>query len=171
MAWILNTFSKIPIIGVLTCYTDYSDIRIGAGLGSIRILRGVQALISPGSQYIHHGLPLEGSGSVTSKSPSGPQEEHKGTISPLIYTKGIRDIGFGIALFVVSASRDQGNMTLLLGVAALMSLADLVVAVVHGGRRSGEPKAGRFLHLFGAVYLGVVWWLRYVKLEKSSCTS
>ncbi|KAL5342674.1 hypothetical protein BJX70DRAFT_355559 [Aspergillus crustosus] len=113
-------------------------------IANISVVRAVWCFISPATQYEEFGLPLE-QPSSTSPTPSASatttaaqprlQAPNEGTISPLIYTKGIRDFAYGVLLLTVRNGKDQNAATVVIMVGALMSAGDAFVVWRFGGQR------------------------------------
>ncbi|KAL4994497.1 hypothetical protein BDV10DRAFT_188937 [Aspergillus recurvatus] len=125
-----------------------SNPNIGGTIGSLLIVRGIRTFIHPGGQYYELGVPREGS--------DNPRAHGAGGISPLIYVKGIRELGYGAALLTLQRLHDTAGLRVLLLIGALMSLADAGVVLVFG---RGNYQMVAF-HLLFAVYLGAAWWTR-----------
>ncbi|KAL4762238.1 DUF4267 domain-containing protein [Aspergillus foveolatus] len=128
-------------------FINPSSPNIGGNMGTALILRGVRCFIQPGSQYSEFGIPRE-----ASENPNGRAE----SISPFIFVKGIRELGYGIALVSVQKLHDETGLGLLLWIGAFMSLADAGVVLMFG-RRNYQMVA---FHLLFGLYLGGAWWIR-----------
>ncbi|KAL4735043.1 hypothetical protein BDV11DRAFT_196950 [Aspergillus similis] len=128
-------------------FINPSSPNIGSNIGTALILRGVRCFIQPGSQYSEFGIPRE-----ASENP----EARTASISPLIFVKGIRELGYGVALVSLQRLHDEAGLRLLLWIGAVMSLADAGVVLVFG-RRNYQMVA---FHLLFALYLGAAWWIR-----------
>ncbi|KAL5042151.1 hypothetical protein BDW71DRAFT_190599 [Aspergillus fruticulosus] len=146
MEWAAAVISRLG--AHLPGFISPSSPNIGSNVGTALILRGVRCFIQPGSQYYEFGIPREGS--------DNRQPHSGGSISPLIYVKGIRELGYGVALVNLQRLHDEGGLRVLLWIGALMSLADGGVVLVFG-RRNYQMVA---FHLLFAVYLGAAWWIR-----------
>jgi hypothetical protein len=77
-------------------------------------------------------------------------------VSPLIFVKGIRELGYGIALVSLQRLHDEAGLRLLLWIGAVMSLADAGVVLMLGSRNYQMAA----FHLLFALYLGAAWWIR-----------
>lgn len=111
------------------------------------IIRGIRNIITPGNQYFEFGVPREGSDDPVSR---------EGTVSPLMYVKGIREIGYGVSMEVVGRLHDPRGVTGMLAVGAAMSVGDAVVVAVFG-----RGKYSMVLwHLLVALYFGAMAYLR-----------
>lgn len=111
------------------------------------IIRGIRSIITPGNQYYEFGVPREGSDDPVSK---------EGTVSPLMYVKGIREIGYGVSMEVVGRLHDPRGVTGMLAVGAVMSVGDAVVVAVFG---RGKYQMVLW-HLLVALYFGAMAYLR-----------
>ncbi|KAI9372260.1 hypothetical protein BJX61DRAFT_542881 [Aspergillus egyptiacus] len=96
---------------------------------TISVIRAIQTCINPAGQYEEYGLPLEA-------SPHQPTPQTPGAISPLIYTKAIRDFFYGVILLTLRDMQDEKAMTVLIIAGAMMSLADGYVVWGFGNRRT-----------------------------------
>ncbi|KAL4802023.1 hypothetical protein BDV18DRAFT_148072 [Aspergillus unguis] len=155
------------ILSFIQRFFDFSDANVPWLTSLIAILsmsRGVRCLITPKSQYYEYGVPREGaSPSSNSGSNSGwnsgstedsTSNAAKGTVSPMIFARGIREFGFGA--LAGTMERNDTTLKALAMISALMSLADAVVVLVYA------PRNRQMLayHLLAAVYFGAVYYAR-----------
>ncbi|KAL4782337.1 hypothetical protein BJX76DRAFT_292580 [Aspergillus varians] len=129
-------------------FLDPHGARLGTAIAACCMVRGIRCIIQPGSQYYEFGVPREGS--------DDPRSRTEGTISPMMYSRGIRDVGYGIGLKLMSNVCEKECLTGLLGVGAIISLGDALV-VLRFGR--GQWSMVLF-HLLVAGYFGWLYWAR-----------
>ncbi|KAL4732296.1 hypothetical protein ACLX1H_001307 [Fusarium chlamydosporum] len=103
----MTTFSSIP-----------SHI-----LGAACVGRGVMALFSPRAEYGHVGLLLE---------PSKTLNE-AGSISPLMYFKGLREISYGMTLMALQLQGNESAVTTFSAILSIVRIGDGLVVWMNGG--------------------------------------
>ncbi|KAI1400031.1 hypothetical protein F4819DRAFT_386504 [Hypoxylon fuscum] len=118
-------------------------------LGAGSVFLGLHCFIRPKKEYGRFGLPLE----------SPPQQKGTadvGSVSPLIYLKGIREITYGLALGVLQYQGQDDAVTTIAGIISLAGLGDGIVIWLNGG---DEFKHMAFGH-WGSFVALAVWSLR-----------
>ncbi|KAL2202122.1 hypothetical protein CC79DRAFT_1338217 [Sarocladium strictum] len=116
-------------------------------VGTACIGRGCFAILGPRSEYPRIGLALEPSSPPppTSKSPSSSAAPKAGSISPLIYFKGIRELSYGLTILLLQYQGLDEALTTLTLVLAGVRVADGLVIALRGGEGVRYKCIGHFL--------------------------
>ncbi|KAI1763330.1 hypothetical protein GGR53DRAFT_372617 [Hypoxylon sp. FL1150] len=102
-------------------------------LGTACLGRGLMALLSPRKEYGHVGLPFDSQAATAAPSKghaSGPDDG--GSVSPLMYFKGIREISYGLALVALQRQGSEKALTTFAAVLSLVRLGDGLVVWLYG---------------------------------------
>ncbi|KAL4947126.1 hypothetical protein BDW69DRAFT_178994 [Aspergillus filifer] len=125
-------------------------------IGTLCIALGVNGFTSPEKEYPRFGLPLEppapeSASSRTSTLNANTTAQLRGTVSPLIYIKCVREITYGLALIALQYQGQEKATTTLAGVISLAGLGDGFVVWIFGGERIGTAinHWGTFIALAG----------------------
>ena len=147
--------------------TTYSPIPAYL-LGTACIGRGVMAILAPRDEYAHMGLSLEPAHApvnhtTSTKPDSSFSTTSLGSVSPLMYIKGIREITFGLTLNVLQHQGQHVAVTLFASILCFTRLADGAVVWLRGGRELRYRAWGHWLTGvgMGVLVLGRTWpWAR-----------
>ncbi|KAL4967036.1 DUF4267 domain-containing protein [Aspergillus stella-maris] len=131
-------------------------------VGTLCIALGVNAFIFPEKEYPRFGLPLEppapASESASASSTDSTSSittndiQPRGTVSPLIYIKSVREITYGLALIALQRQGQEKAVTILAGVISLAGLGDgFVVWILVADRR------GTAINHWGTFFAFVGW--------------
>ncbi len=127
--------------------TDYNNSNFPTLVRTICVTRGLRSIVTPGSQYYEFGVPREGSDDPLAR---------EGPVSPFMYVRGIREIGYGVSMEIVGRLHDPRGVTWMLAVGAAMSVGDAVVVAVFGRGKYSMV----LYHLLVALYFGAMAYLR-----------
>ncbi|KAL4998255.1 hypothetical protein BDV10DRAFT_167600 [Aspergillus recurvatus] len=122
-------------------------------IGALCLTLGINSLFRAETEYPRFGLPLEPPASTTTTSNWNPStsdsDSARGTVSPLIYLKSIREITYGLALVALQYQGEEKAITTLAGVVSLAGLGDGFVVWTFGGerRRTAMNHWGTFVGL------------------------
>jgi hypothetical protein len=116
---------------------------------------GINTFLRPSHEYPRFGLPLELSASLQGRD-NRHENDPKGTISPLIYLKGIRESTYGLALIVLQYQGYNEAVTSLLAVLSLAGLGDGFIVWKYGGDRLRMKALGHWVTFVGLA--GWSWW-------------
>lgn len=119
-------------------------------VGTLCVALGLNCFLRPFNEYPRFGLPLEAS-PATSTANSKPS----GSISPLVYLKGIREASYGLALMVLQYQGQEQAVTSVLAIMSLAGLVDGFVVWNHGGELKTKA-VGHWASFVGL--LGWAWW-------------
>ncbi|CAK7567020.1 MAG: hypothetical protein SEPTF4163_004978 [Sporothrix epigloea] len=117
-------------------------------LGSMFVGIGVLTLVAPTTDYAIFGVPLE--------PPASGSSSQTGTVSPMAYAKGVRDIAFGLTYVGLQYYRLDKAVTIFSAVLCFVALADGAIVYAHGGR---DHRSKAFNHWGGLVGFAawVIW--------------
>lgn len=115
-------------------------------LGGACVSRGVMALLSPRKEYGHVGLLLE---------PSKVNTEG-GSVSPLMYFKGLREISYGLMLMALQYQGNESAVTTFSAILSIVRLSDGLVVWMNGGDELRYKAAGHWITGLG--FVGWVIW-------------
>ncbi|KAF4976035.1 hypothetical protein FZEAL_7253 [Fusarium zealandicum] len=118
-------------------------------LGAACFGRGAMAILSPRKEYGHVGLLLESSRTHQSGFESG-------SVSPLMYFKGLREISYGLALVVLQKQGNESGITTFAAVLSLVRFGDGLVVWMNGGEALRWRAMGHWVT--GAAFVGWVVW-------------
>ncbi|KAF4468583.1 hypothetical protein FALBO_4532 [Fusarium albosuccineum] len=120
-------------------------------LGGACFSRGVMAILYPREEYGHVGLQLE----------STPQPGvNDGSVSPLMYFKGLREISYGLTLMALQQQENEAAVTTFAAVLSLVRIGDGLVVWLHGGEELRYRAMGHWIT--GVGFVGwVIWRLSY----------
>ncbi|KAL4935596.1 hypothetical protein BDV06DRAFT_206705, partial [Aspergillus oleicola] len=124
-------------------------------IGALCLALGISGFIRPETEYPRFGLPLEPPASTTPSTPTTSTnniERERGTVSPLIYIKSIREITYGLALIFLQYQGQEKAITTLAGIFSLAGLGDGFVVWIFGG----EEKWTAFNHW--GTFVGLLGW-------------
>ena len=113
-------------------------------LGALILLIATSCFARPSSEYTRFGLALEHPPPPSRKKRAAPPSS-EGSVSPLIYVKGIRELTLGLALLALQAQGGQGAaVTTVAGVVSLAGLGDAFIIWFHGGDGLRYKAGGHF---------------------------
>lgn len=124
-------------------------------LGTACLGRGLMALLSPRKEYDHVGLPLESQVAAVS-STTDPNAPGNGSVSPLMYFKGIREISYGLVLVALQRQGSEDALTTFAAVLSLVRLGDGLVVWLYGGDKLRWKALGHWIT--GVGFIGWVTW-------------
>ncbi|KAI5458723.1 hypothetical protein BGZ63DRAFT_51564 [Mariannaea sp. PMI_226] len=139
----------------MTTFSPYPAYILGAACCG----RGLMAILQPRSEYGHVGLLLEPKHpAVTDDAPTPSRVDgaSNGSVSPLMYFKGIRELSYGATMM---ALQWQGFENALMTFAAILSLVrfgDGLVVWLYGGKELKWRAMGHWIT--GAGFVGWVAW-------------
>jgi hypothetical protein len=90
--------------------------------GALCISLGVNGMVHPEADSPRFGLPLDGASET-------------GTVSPLIYVKGMRETTYGFVLVALHTRTKKQPITTVAAVISLVGLSDGLVVWRYGGNR------------------------------------
>ncbi|KAL4913608.1 hypothetical protein BDW62DRAFT_205378 [Aspergillus aurantiobrunneus] len=141
--------ASVPMVpswlGPYTQFMNPHSDSLGALIATTSLSRGIRCVFQPGSQYYEFGIPREGS--------TDPLSRTEGAISPLIYVRGIREIGYSLSVYRVWILGNAQALTVLIGVAAFMSAGDMLVVLIFG--RNNKQMV--CYHLLVAAYFAMLY--------------
>lgn len=159
-------------------------------LGTACIGRGIMAILQPRAEYGHMGLPLEspafpaslpppssaeadavqaerqdqGKAQAQAQARAGPgtvDASQSGSVSPLMYFKGIREISYGLAMVAFQRLGYESALTAFAGILSFVRLGDGLIIWLHGGDELRHRASGHLIT--GVGFLAwVAWRIRVV---------
>ncbi|KAB8229768.1 hypothetical protein ETB97_001864 [Aspergillus alliaceus] len=120
-------------------------------IGTLCLALGINGLSRPSDEYKRFGLPLE-------KSTTGHRRTipTSGSVSPLMYLKGIREVTYGLALLAMQYQRQEVAITTLVAIFSLAGLGDGLVVWFFGGDELKKKAFGHWVTFVG--FTGWSWW-------------
>jgi hypothetical protein len=129
-------------------------------LGTACISRGLLAILSPAKEYAHVGLPLSPS---AAPAPSEYDGAPHGSVSPLMYFKGIREVSYGAMMVALQYQGFEGALTSIVAILSLVRMGDGWVVWKEGGEELRHRAGGHWAT--GVAFLGWAVW-RVVKTAR-----
>lgn len=127
-------------------------------VGAACLALGIHCFLRPRQEYPRFGLPLEAS--TTDPIPNNSRHDKilqkLGSISPLIYLKGIRESTYGLALIVLQRQNQDVAITSLLAVVSLAGLGDGFIVWNYGGDQFRMKALGHWITF--VAFAGWSWW-------------
>lgn len=131
-------------------------------LGTACVSRGLLAILSPRKEYAHVGLPLEPQDASTAVS-TEYDGSSKGSVSPLMYFKGIREVSYGLMMVALQYQGNDSALTSIVTILSLARLGDGWVIWNNGGEELRHRAGGHWATGLG--FLGWAIW-RIVKTRR-----
>ncbi|KAJ5690478.1 hypothetical protein N7462_004870 [Penicillium macrosclerotiorum] len=116
-------------------------------LGSLSLAIGLHCLLRPSDEYHRFGIPLENTASIS--NPDTKSLTTSGTLSVLMYLKGIREISYGLALIALQFWELELAVTLIATILSLASLGDGFVVWSYGGKTLQKKAFGHWIAFVG----------------------
>lgn len=113
----MTSFSPIPSYLIATVFTAF----------------GILPFFSPKTDYEVFGLPLESSSNLGNKKPTSAPGE--GAVSPIVYARGIRDVTYGLAYFLLQSQGNDAAITTFSGIVCVTAFADGLIVWLYGGEK------------------------------------
>ncbi|KAM0498253.1 hypothetical protein ACHAP8_006337 [Fusarium lateritium] len=130
--------------------TTFSSISSPNILGAACVGRGIMALFSPRAEYGHVGLLLE----------PGKKSSKTGSVSPLMYFKGIREMSYGMTLMALQWQGNESAVTTFSAILSVVRIGDGLVVWMNGGDELRYKAVGHWIT--GLWFAGwVIWRLRF----------
>jgi Domain of unknown function (DUF4267) len=134
-------------------------------LGGVFVAFGLLPFFSLKKDHEAFGLPLESPSSSSSSTLSGLSDSDKKAVTapaprdvvvrPYAYARGIRDVTYGLAYWLLQAQGHDDAVTIFSGIVCLTAFADGLIVWLYGGERLRGKAWGHWSTLIGlATWVG-----------------
>ncbi|PVH68755.1 hypothetical protein DL98DRAFT_662032 [Cadophora sp. DSE1049] len=107
-------------------------------LGTFFALSGIISFLSPTTEYKIFGFPLPTTPVAPSPSASSASTPPTPQISPYVYAKGIRDLTYGLTVFIFQLQGQEPAITTFTCIVCLAGFVDGVLVWRFGGGWQGK---------------------------------